>query len=104
MDNLKFPVPAAWAEKAWADDAKYQDMYRQSVEDPVAFWGEQGKRLDWSTPYTKVRDVSFAADDLHIKWYEDGTLNASYNCLDRHIPKRGDQVAVIWEGDDPAND
>ena len=104
MDNLKFPVPAAWAERAWADDAKYQDMYRQSIEDPVAFWGEQGKRLDWSTPYTKVRDVSYAADDLHIKWYEDGTLNASYNCLDRHIAKRGDQVAVIWEGDDPADD
>jgi len=104
MTDRTFPVPAAWAKKAWADDAKYQDMYRRSIDDPAAFWGEQGRRLDWFTPYTKVRDVSYAAADLHIKWYEDGTLNASYNCLDRHIESRGDQVAVIWEGDDPTND
>ncbi len=104
MEHQTFPVPAAWAQKAWADDAKYQEMYRRSVADPAAFWGEQGRRLDWFAPYTKVRDVSYDAENLHIKWYEDGTLNASYNCLDRHLETRGDQVAVIWEGDDPADD
>src|SRR3546814_7475401 len=79
-------------------------MYRRSIDDPEGFWGEQGKRIDWFTPYTKVKDVSFDAKDLHIRWFYDGTLNASYNCLDRHLATRGDQVAIIWEGDDPAKD
>src|SRR3546814_16625344 len=79
-------------------------MYRRSIDDPEGFWGEQGKRIDWFTPYTMVKDVSFDAKDLHIRWFYDGTLNASYNCLDRHLETRGDQVAIIWEGDDPAKD
>ncbi|MDF2366087.1 acetate--CoA ligase [Sneathiella sp.] len=99
-----YPVPQELAKTAWADKTSYQAMYRASVEDPVAFWGEHGKRIDWIKPYTKVKDVSFAKDDLHIKWFHDGTLNVSYNCLDRHLEKRGDSPAIIWEGDDPNDD
>ena len=96
-----FPVPADWAQNALVDEAKYNEMYAQSIDDPEAFWGEQGKRIDWIKPYTQVKDVSYARDDLHIRWYQDGTLNASVNCLDRHLATRGDQTAIIWEGDDP---
>ena len=76
-------------------------MYAASVADPDKFWGEQGKRVDWIKPYTKVKNTSFAPDNVSIKWFEDGTLNISYNCIDRHLAKRGDQTAIIWEGDDP---
>ena len=103
-DNELFPVPAALAETAWADNAKYLEMYKQSVEDNSGFWSEQGKRLDWIKPYTKVKDVNFNAPDVSIKWFHDGTLNASVNCLDRHLDTRGDQTAIIWEGDDPSVD
>ncbi|MEQ1887717.1 MAG: acetate--CoA ligase [Alphaproteobacteria bacterium] len=99
-----FPVPAEWAKKAWVDNAGYLAMYDASVKDPEAFWREQGKRIDWIKHYSKVRDVSFDAADFRIRWYEDGTLNASVNCIDRHLAKRGDQVAIIWEGDEPADD
>ncbi len=104
MFRDKFPVPEEWANRAWADEAKYQEMYQRSIDDPEGFWGEEGKRLDWIKPYTKVKDTSFDADDLHVRWYYDGVLNASANCLDRHLDKRGDQVAILWEGDDPADD
>jgi acetyl-CoA synthetase len=100
-ENEIIPVPADWAKRAYADEAKYNEMYRRSVEDPEGFWGEHGKRIDWIRPYTKVKDVSYAHDDVHVRWYYDGTLNASANCLDRHLAKRGDRVAIIWEGDDP---
>jgi acetyl-CoA synthetase len=100
MSNELFPVPADTAKSALIDAAKYQTMYEKSVADPAGFWGEQGKRLDWIKPYTKVKNTSFTGD-VPIKWYEDGTLNVSANCLDRHLAKRGDQVAIIWEGDDP---
>ena len=98
-----FPVPADWAQRALVDELKYTEMYAQSVDDPEAFWGEHGKRIDWIRPYSKVKDVSYAHDDVHIRWYHDGTLNASVNCLDRHLEKRGDKTAIIWEGDDPAD-
>jgi len=94
------PVPAEVAKRAHVDKAGYEKMYKQSVDDPVAFWGEHGKRIDWIKPYSQVKDVSFTGD-VHIKWFHDGTLNASANCIDRHLAKRGDQVAIIWEGDDP---
>ncbi|HEU0157049.1 MAG TPA: acetate--CoA ligase [Stellaceae bacterium] len=84
-------------------EADYFRMYRQSLAEPEKFWGEQGKRLDWITPYTKVKNASFEGD-VHIAWYEDGTLNACYNCIDRHLAKRGDQTAILWEGDDPGED
>jgi acetyl-CoA synthetase len=104
MFREKFPVPDEWATRAWADEAKYQEMYQRSIDDAESFWGEQGKRLDWIEPYTKVKDTSFDTSDVHVRWYYDGVLNASANCLDRHLEKRGDQVAIIWEGDDPADD
>ena len=90
-------------EKAFIKKDDYKAMYEQSISKPDEFWFEQGQRLDWFTPYTKVRDYSYEKDDLYIKWYEDGKLNASYNCLDRHIEKNADKIAVIWEGDDPSN-
>ena len=96
-----FPVPADIAGAAKVDNAKYLEMYQASIDDPDAFWGEAGKRLDWFTPYSTVKDVSFAESDLHIKWYSDGVLNVCYNCVDRHLETRGDQPAIIWEGDDP---
>ncbi len=104
MSNDLRPVPAEFAASALVDDAKYQAMYAQSVDDPDAFWGEQGKRLDWMTPYTKVKNTTFEYPDVSIKWYEDGELNVSVNCIDRHLASRGDQVAIIWEGDDPSDD
>ncbi len=100
MSNELFPVPANIAKSALIDAAKYKSMYDRSVADPAGFWGEAGKRIDWIKPYTKVKNTSFTGD-VAIKWYEDGTLNVSANCLDRHLAKRGDQVAIIWEGDDP---
>jgi acetyl-CoA synthetase len=103
MFREKFPVPDEWASRAWADDAKYQEMHARSIEDPDGFWAEHGKRIDWIKPYSQVRDVSWDATDLHVKWFHDGTLNVSANCLDRHLETRGDQVAIIWEGDDPAD-
>lgn len=100
-ESYVFPVPAEWAANAHINKESYERLYKQSVEDPEGFWGEQGKRIDWIKPYTQVRDVSFEGD-VHIRWYYDGTLNACYNCVDRHLPKRANQVALIWEGDDPA--
>ncbi len=79
-------------------------MYEKSQSDPDGFWAEEGKRVDWIKPYTKVKNTSFAYPNVSIKWFEDGTLNVSANCIDRHLEKRGDQVAIIWEGDDPADD
>ncbi len=103
-DNEIFPVPAAFAASAHADNDKYLEMYRQSVDDPEGFWAEQGKRLDWFSPYTKIKDTSFDQPDVHVKWFHDGSLNAAHNCLDRHLATRGDQTAIIWEGDDPSED
>ncbi len=102
--NEIFPVPAAFAASAHADNEKYLEMYRQSVDDPEGFWAEQGKRIDWFTPYTKIKDTSFDKPNVHVKWFYDGSLNAAHNCLDRHLAARGDQIAIIWEGDDPAED
>lgn len=102
-ENEIFSVPAGWAQRALVDDSEYKKMYRHSVENPDSFWDEHGKRIDWIKPYTQIKDVSYAPDDLHIRWYQDGTLNASVNCLDRHLESRGDQVAIIWEGDEPSD-
>ncbi|MBY0430351.1 MAG: acetate--CoA ligase, partial [Rhodospirillales bacterium] len=99
-ENQIFPVSAEVAKSAWVDDAKYKELYERSIKDPEGFWGEQGKRLDWIKPYTQVKDVSFEGD-VHIKWFHDGTLNVAANCLDRHLAQRGDQTAIIWEGDSP---
>jgi len=103
-DDLIFDVPAEISANALVDDAKYQQMYAASIDDPEQFWGAHGKRLDWMSPYSKVKNTHYGKDDVSIKWYEDGTLNASVNCIDRHLQKRGDQVAIIWEGDEPSDD
>jgi acetyl-CoA synthetase len=97
-------IPPAWTKRAFVDDAKYKAMYEASIRDPDAFWGEHGKRIDWIKPYTKVKNSSYDPHHVSIKWYEDGTLNVAHNCVDRHLAKRGDQVAIIWEGDDPKQD
>jgi acetyl-CoA synthetase len=104
METQVYPVPAATKERALIDKAGYEKMYARSIEDNEAFWAEQAQRIDWIKPFTEVRDVSFAKEDLHIRWFADGSLNACYNCIDRHLDTKGDDVAIIWEGDDPTVD
>ena len=99
-----YPPSDDFAAKAHADRAKYNEMYAASIADPEAFWAEHGKRIDWIKPYTQVKDVSYDFGNVSIKWYEDGTLNVAANCIDRHLATRGDQTAIIWEPDDPADD
>ena len=94
-DTPVYPAPSAFAATANLSPEKYREMYAASIADPEAFWAEQGWRLDWSTPYTKVKDVSWDKDDLHVRWYSDGELNVAYNCIDRHLATRGDKVALI---------
>lgn len=104
MDNPVYPVPDAVAQRARINAQSYADMYRESVENNEGFWAEQGQRLTWFKPYTQVKDVSFAKEDLHIRWFHDGELNVAYNCIDRHLPARANQTAIIWEGDNPSED
>ena len=104
MSEKIYDVPAEWKKRAFVDDAKYQEMYALSVKDPDGFWREQAQRIDWIKPFTKVKNTSFDPHNVSIKWFEDGTLNACYNCVDRHLGDRGDQVALLWEGDDPKDD
>src|SRR6476620_3247775 len=104
MSEKIYDVPAQWQSRAFVNDAKYKQMYAASLEDPGKFWAEQAKRITWSKPFTKVKNTSFAPGNISIKWFEDGKLNACFNCVDRHLEKRGDQTAIIWEGDDPKND
>ena len=90
-------------DKAFIKQDEYKELYKQSISNPEKFWFEQGKRLDWITPFTKVRDYSYDTNNLYVKWYEDGELNASVNCLDRHVDKNGDKTAIIWEGDESSD-
>ncbi|HVT56197.1 MAG TPA: acetate--CoA ligase, partial [Xanthobacteraceae bacterium] len=101
MSEKIYAVPAAWKKRAYFDDAKYQKMYAASIKDPKKFWAKEGKRIHWSKAYKKVKNTSFGPGKVSIKWFEDGKTNAAYNCIDRHLKKRGKQVAIIWEGDDP---
>ena len=102
MTNKDLYVPSSDIIKnSHANKAEYERMYEESITSPEKFWEKHGKRIDWMKPYTKIRDVSYNKEDLHIRWYEDGALNASYNCLDRHLETRGNNTAIIWEGDDP---
>src|SRR6187455_2429487 len=101
MWEILYKVPEGWPARAHADDATYQDMYALSVHDPESFWGEHGKRIDWIKPYTWVKRTSFAPGNVSIEWFGDGTTNVSLNCIDRHLAKRADQIAIIWEGDNP---
>ena len=104
MDTHVYPVPDATKERTLIDQQRYEEMYARSLADNEGFWAEQAQRIDWIKPFTTVKDVSFAKDDLHIRWFEDGTLNVCYNCVDRHLDAKGDDVAIIWEGDDPERD
>jgi acetyl-CoA synthetase len=101
MSEKIYTVSKAWAERGYVNDAKYKKMYKASVTDNEGFWAEHGKRIDWFRPYTKVKNVSYKPGKVAIKWFEDGTTNVSYNCVDRHLGKRAKQTAIIWEGDDP---
>ena len=102
MNDKLIPVPASVARRAHIDAAKYKAMYDASIADPAKFWGEHGKRIDWIRPYSPgcVRDVDYTGN-VRIRWFYDGTLNVSANCVDRHLAKRADQTAILWEGDDP---
>ncbi|EDM69688.1 Acetate--CoA ligase [Roseobacter sp. AzwK-3b] len=104
MSDNTYPPSADFAAKAHIDAAKYQDLYAASIADPDAFWAEHGKRIDWIKPFSKVNDVNFDFGNVSIKWFEDGTLNVSANCIDRHLATRGDQTAIIWEPDEPGDD
>jgi acetyl-CoA synthetase len=101
MSNI-YPVPVEWAEKAFMTSDGYQSAYRRSLADPENFWRNEAERIDWMTPFTNVKNTSFNEADFGIKWFEDGVLNVSANCLDRHLPHRADDIAIIWEGDDPS--
>jgi len=103
MDVKTHKVKAAWKKNALIDHDTYEKWYKQSVKDPEKFWGKHGKRIDWFKPYKKVKNTSFKGK-VSIKWFEDGVTNVSYNCIDRHLKKRGNQTAIIWEGDNPYDD
>ena len=100
MSEKLYKVPEDFAALAHLKQADYQRLYQESVRDPVSFWSRIGRRLDWIQPYSKVKDVSFDESDFRIRWYHDGKLNVSVNCLDRHLTQRGDKIAILWEGDD----
>ena len=102
MTQAVYPVPAEWAEKALIDADRYEQMYRDSVEDPESFWQREAKRIDWTRPFSKVKETSFDEADFGIRWFADGTLNLSANCLDRHLAERADTTALLWEPDDPS--
>jgi acetyl-CoA synthetase len=97
-----YKVPDAFAAQTRCTAAQYAADYAESIRDPNGYWGRIGRRLDWITPFSRVRDVSFNVEDFHIRWYEDGALNVSANCLDRHLAAHRNRTAIIWEGDNPA--
>jgi len=101
MSETLIPVPEEWKKRAFMTRGQYEGAYADSIRDPDGYWGKAAERLDWIKPFTKVKNVSWDPDNLSIKWFEDGALNVSANCIDRHLAKRGNQTAIIWEGDDP---
>ena len=100
-DTDVYPVPSEWAQRARMTKSGYEAARGAAREQPDAFWAEQARRLDWVTPPTEIKDVSFDRADFRIRWFGDGVLNVAWNCLDRHLAERGDETAVIWEGDEP---
>jgi acetyl-CoA synthetase len=104
MTEKLYAVPAAWKKKAFFNEASYKKAYDESVKNPDKFWGKQAKRIDWIKAPKKIKNVTYAYPDVSIKWYEDGVLNVAANCIDRHLKKRGNQTAIIWEGDNPYDD
>ena len=102
MQEKIYDVPSDWTRRAYLDEAAYRSRYRASVENPDAFWADEGKRIHWFRPFSRVKRTSFGPGEVSIRWFEDGTTNVAYNCIDRHLATRGDQIAIIWEGDDPS--
>src|SRR5579872_3668128 len=103
MSEKIYEVPSDWGKRAFVDNVKYREMYARSIKDPDGFWAEHGKRIHWTRPFHKVKNTTFGPGNVSIKWFEDGVTNVAYNCIDRHLDQRGDDVAIIWEGDDPKN-
>ena len=101
MSDKLYDIPPEWTKRAFINEAKYRAMYDRSIADPEGFWAEHGKRIHWMKPFSKVKNATFGPGNVSIKWFEDGKTNAAYNCVDRHLAKRADQTAIIWEGDDP---
>src|SRR6202161_674157 len=101
MSEKIYEIPAEWTKRAFISEAEYKKMYASSLADPNGFWAEQAKRIHWTKHFSKVKNTSFAKDNVSIKWFEDGATNVAYNCIDRHLHTRGHQTAIIWEGDDP---
>src|SRR5215213_7429376 len=102
MSDKTYQVPEDWKKRGYINDAKYREMYARSLKDPNGFWANEAKRLHWYRAPSKIKNVSFGPGDVSIKWFEDGVTNVAYNCIDRHLPKRANQTAIIWEGDDPS--
>ena len=102
--SKKYPVATHLHNTTHLDATSYAAMYQESIEDNEGFWARQAERIHWVKPFSEIKDVSFASDDVHIRWFADGTLNACYNCVDRHLPEKRDDVAILWEGDDPSRD
>ena len=101
MSDKLFKVPADWAKNSYVNQSSYEAKYKESINNNEKFWADEGKRIHWFKPYTKVKDVIYSTKKVSIKWFYDGTTNVSYNCIDRHLPKRAKQTAIIFEGDDP---
>ena len=101
--NLVFRVSEAWAKQSYVNKTQYEKKYKLSIKENENFWNKEGKRITWIKPYTKVKDVKYSKQEVNIKWYYDGTLNASANCIDRHLEKKGNKTAIIWVGDDPSD-
>jgi acetyl-CoA synthetase len=102
MSEKIYPVPETWRNAARIDAERYERLYRRSIDDPNGFWAEQGERIEWIAPFTRVKDVSFDTHNVSIEWFADGTTNVAMNCIDRHLPHRAEQTAIIWEADDPS--
>ena len=99
--ELIYKTRNEWINKAIVNKSEYEKKYKASIKDNEGFWKKEGKRIDWIKPYKKIKDVKYSKTDVHIKWFYDGTLNASANCIDRHLKKNADRTAIIWVGDDP---
>src|SRR5262245_40748693 len=100
MSDKIYDVPPEWKSRAFIKASDYQAMYERSIKDPNGFWAEQANRIHWYKAPTKIKNTNYSGN-VSIKWYEDGVTNAAYNCIDRHLPARANQTAIIWEGDDP---
>ena len=99
--ELIIKTKAEWVNKALVNKSDYEKKYKKSLKNNDEFWKKEGKRITWIKPYKKIKNVKYSKDEVHIKWYEDGTLNASANCIDRHLKNKKDKIAIIWVGDDP---